>query len=74
MMSKETADLAQAERHLVEYRQRIADQERRILELQRDGHSTEEAEKLLAEFRETQRLGEEHRELILLAMARQDLE
>ena len=64
-MSRETEHLAESERHIAEFRKRIADQEARIAELRRDGHSTEAAESLLRGFRETLRLGENHRELIL---------
>jgi hypothetical protein len=57
--------LAEADRHIAEGQQRIAEQEARIAELQRDGHPTAEAVEMLHKFKDTLRLMEEHRQIIL---------
>jgi hypothetical protein len=51
--------LAQAERHAAEGRRHLARQEALVAELDRDGHDTTEARKVLATLRATQTLHEE---------------
>jgi len=56
---RETAlHLAEAERHAGRARDHIARQERRVLELARDGHDTTEAVDLLHTFRMTLQMHE----------------
>ena len=57
--------LREANRHVVESRQRVAVVEARTAELARAGHPIEEASTLLEECRHTLRLMERHREIIL---------
>ena len=64
-MPNEPEHLAEAERHITEHKQRIADQESRIAKLTADGHPTTDSLNLLKQFQETLRLAEGHRELIL---------
>ena len=66
--SQQEQHLAQANRHIAEFKRRVAEQAARVAEIQRDGHSTYDALKLLDLFRETLRLAIEHRELILKQM------
>jgi len=56
--------LREANRHVVESRQRVAVEEARAAELVRTGHE-DEAITLLEECRDTLRLMERHREVIL---------
>jgi len=62
--------LREANRHVVESRQRVADLEARATELARSGDLTEEATMLLDEFRVKLRYMERHREFILRDHAR----
>jgi hypothetical protein len=62
--------LREANRHVVESRQRVLEQEARAAELAREGDRTEEATRLLEEFRVTLRHMERHREFILQDHAR----
>jgi len=57
--------LAQAERHVAEGKRHLLRQEERIAELDRDGHDTVEARRLLATLRATQRLHEQDVERLL---------
>jgi hypothetical protein len=57
--------LAQAEHHVAEGRRHLARQEELIAELDRDGHDTTEARKLLATLRATQALHQEDVERLL---------
>jgi len=57
--------LEEAERHVAQGQRHIADQEARIAELDRDGHDTAEARKLLANFHASQSLHVEHRDRLL---------
>jgi len=68
-VSQETEHLAQANRHIEEFRQRVADQEESIAELERDGHPTVDARALLNEFMETLRLAIDHRDMIIRDLA-----
>jgi hypothetical protein len=58
-------DLEKAERHVVEGEGQIAKQEQIVAELDRDGHDTTEARRLLKNFYLTQRQHVEHRNRIL---------
>jgi len=51
---------AEAERHVAEGRAHVARQREIVLQLERDGHDTTEARKLLDTFEVTQRAHEEH--------------
>jgi hypothetical protein len=51
--------LALAERHAMQGREQLTRQERLIAELDRDGHDTAEAIKVLATLRQTQTLHEQ---------------
>ena len=62
--------LRQANRHVVESRQRVLELEARAAELARKGDRTDEATSLLEEFRVTLRHTERHREFILRDHAR----
>ena len=62
--------LRETNRHVVESRQRVLEQEARAAELARKGDRTEEATSLLEEFRVTLRYMERHREFILQDHAR----
>lgn len=57
--------LRMAERHVIEGDQRVNRQERLVAELDRHGHSTTEARKLLGNFYDVQRLHLEHRSRML---------
>jgi hypothetical protein len=52
-------------KRIAEGRQRVAEQEARVVELRRDGQSTEDATKLSREIEETLRLMQKHREQLL---------
>jgi len=62
-------ELARAEQHISEFKQRISAQEALVAELERDGHPTKVAQSLLRQFRESLRLAHEHRELLLKELA-----
>jgi hypothetical protein len=57
--------LVQAERHIAQGAEAITRQESLIAQLDRDGHKTREARKVLATMRETQALHVESRDRIL---------
>lgn len=57
--------LREANRHVVESRQRVLELEAHTAELARSGNSNEDASTLLEEFKVTLRHLERHRELIL---------
>ena len=57
--------LAEAERHIAQGADHVIKQESLIAELDRDGHDTTEAKKVLATLRETQALHVEGRDRIL---------
>ena len=65
-------ELARAEQHVAEFKQRISDQETVIAELERDGHSTKVAQGLLREFRRSFVLAQEHRDLLLKELSSLD--
>jgi hypothetical protein len=69
MMTLHLDQLNEADRHIAMYRQRIAEQEQRISNLERDGHNTVDARALLVTFRRTLLAGQDHRRLILESMA-----
>jgi uncharacterized coiled-coil protein SlyX len=52
--------LAEAQRHVAEGEERVRHQKQRIEELRQDGHSTVEAERLLATLQETLQTMREH--------------
>ncbi|WFU75256.1 MULTISPECIES: hypothetical protein [unclassified Bradyrhizobium] len=58
-------ELRQVERDVVEGERRLAEQERLIIELKRDGQSTERAEQELETLRKDQRLREHDRQRLL---------
>ncbi|MHC2465553.1 hypothetical protein [Bradyrhizobium embrapense] len=62
--------LALAERHAAQGRQHVARQENLIAELDRDGHDTTEARKVLDTLRITQALHEQDVERILGELAK----
>jgi hypothetical protein len=62
--------LREANRHVLESRQRVLEQEARAAELASKGDQTQEATSLLEEFRVTLRHMERHREFILRDHAR----
>jgi len=62
--------LAQAERHASRGKQHLARQEEIIAELDRDGHDTTEARKVLATLRQTQVLHEQEVERLLRELGR----
>jgi hypothetical protein len=64
-MFSKCEQLRQANRHVVESRERVAAQEARAAALARGGHTAEDAASLLEEFRMTLRRMERHREMIL---------
>ena len=66
--SQQEQHLAQSKRHIAEFKRRVTEQVARVAEIQSDGRSTQDALKLLDQFRETLRLGIEQRELILREM------
>jgi len=70
MTSQEQQRLTEAERRIAEFRQRIAEQEDLIATLREDGHPTRAAEELLMQFKESLRLGEEHRQVMRLCALR----
>jgi hypothetical protein len=57
--------LEEAERHVVLGERHIADQERRVAELDRGGHDTTDARRLLDNFRTLQEQHIEHRNRLL---------
>jgi hypothetical protein len=69
-LEREQADLAKAERDIVEGQIRITEQELRIEQLRLDGHDTKQAEELLALLRGTLAEWVAHREQILKTIDR----
>ena len=61
----ELHDLREAERHVVEGERHIAEQEARLAEIDRDGHDTTQARRLLDNFRAVQTQHVAHRDFIL---------
>jgi len=64
-IAKERADLEKADRDIQEGEARIAHQMALIEELRRDGHDTDEAEKLLWTLQQSLDAWKAHRETIL---------
>jgi hypothetical protein len=64
-MARDRKTLEDMNKRIAEGRQRVAEQEGRIVELRRDGQSTEDAAKLLNEIKETLRLMQKHRDQLL---------
>ena len=62
---QERADLAQAERHIIEGERHVAEQEIRIEHLRADGHDAAAFEAMLETFKTTLEAQHRHRELIL---------
>ncbi|MGY8664319.1 hypothetical protein Q3C01_18495 [Bradyrhizobium sp. UFLA05-109] len=62
------AELAEAEKRVALGERHIVQQERRIAELDRDGHDTREAFALLDTFRQTQVQHVAHRDFILIRL------
>jgi ribose 1,5-bisphosphokinase PhnN len=52
-------------KRIAEGRQRVAEQEARVVELRRDGQSTEDVSKLLNEIKATLHLMQKHRDQLL---------
>jgi hypothetical protein len=63
-------ELREANRHVVESRERVAAQEVRAKALVGSGHPAEDAASLLEEFRMTLRHMERHREMLLRNQSR----
>ncbi len=64
-------DLVEAERHIAEVQKQIADQKTLIAELEASGHgAAARARRLLTQFKETLRLAENHRNLIIEEITR----
>jgi hypothetical protein len=61
-MVRDRKKLEAMNKRIAEGRQRVAEQEARVVELRRDGQSTDDATKLLHEIKETLRLMQAHRE------------
>jgi hypothetical protein len=68
------AHVDQAQRHVLEGAEHIARQEQLIEKLKADGHSTKQAEELLATMRESQRLHEEELTRISAEYAREGID
>ena len=66
--SMELRHLAQVDRHLIEAAERITQQEAMFATLDRDGHDTTEAIRLLEALRGVREQGIIHRRLILQAL------
>jgi len=62
---RQIESLKTAERHIAQGRQHIADQERRVDKLRRDGQDVTQASSLLRLFREVQVQHIAHRDLLL---------
>ncbi|KLK90858.1 hypothetical protein AA309_23350 [Microvirga vignae] len=71
-LAQEYAHLILADRHLAEGRQRVADLVADIERLSRQGHDTTLAENLLTTFEQTLVQWEDHRVVILDAIARRE--
>ena len=69
----ELRHLEMADRHLAENAERIAKQEEMVAGLDRDGHDTTEANRLLGLLRDLQEQGIAHRRLILQALSEPDV-
>lgn len=69
-LDKERADLAKAERDIVEGERRVAEQLLLIERLGQSGHDTRGAELLLENYRQTLEQWHVHRQLILYAIER----
>jgi hypothetical protein len=63
--SQQEEHLTEADHHLGVFERVVAEQEKRVDQIPRDSKEARVALKLLKEFRETLRLGKEHRMLIL---------
>jgi hypothetical protein len=62
--------LAEATRHVARGLELVAQQQDRVLRLERDGHDASQARDLLAVLEETPRLMQAHHELILRSLGR----
>jgi hypothetical protein len=69
-LQQEREHLIMADRHILAGEQRIADQMLRIAEMSGKGQDTQEARKLLLNYRDTLETWQAHRELIRDAIAR----
>lgn len=65
MASMQEEHLMEADHHIGVFERLVAEQQKRIDQFPRDSKEARDALKLLKEFRETLRLGNEHRMLIL---------
>lgn len=63
--STQLTSIEMAQRHVTEGQRRVDKQERLVAELDRDGHDTTEARKLLGNLHITQKLHLEHRNRLL---------
>ena len=68
-IAKEQADLEKAERDIRDGEARVAHQRQLIDELRRDGHDTEEAEKLLWTLQQSLEAWKAHRDTIRTLLA-----
>jgi hypothetical protein len=64
-MVRDRKKLEDMNKRIAEGRQRVAEQEARVVELRRDGQSTEDASKLLNEIKATLHLMQKHRDQLL---------
>ena len=64
-MVRDSKKLEDMNRRIAEARRRVAEQEARVAGLKHDGQSTEDAAKLLSEIKETLRLMQKHRDVLL---------
>lgn len=69
-IAKEQADLAKADKDIEEGEARIGHQLALIEELRRDGHDTDDAEKLLGALQQSLETWKSHRELIQAVLKR----
>jgi hypothetical protein len=60
--------LAEAVRYLEVCKERVAEQEAKVAELERNGRPSDDQRRLLQDFKDTLRLAEERRKLIASAM------
>ena len=74
MTGQTESHLIQAERHVTEGEQRVANQKALIEQLAADGHDTTEANNLLGMLQETLTLMYQHRQQILNEMAGKDVQ
>ena len=68
-VAKEQADLDKAEQDIRDGEARVAHQRQLVDELRRDGHDTEEAEKLLWTLQQSLDAWKSHRETIRIMLA-----